>query len=138
MSDHYGGRDVNTKFQDGESWKKVFGPVMVYVNSASSDENAYDNLWEDAKRQVSIYTLSQHRFQLMLILIKKIASILDGGRSSKLAVQFHTVGRLSRVEPKRDCFRSTECSGQVQLLIDYDNAELKQLDSCSNVFRYDF
>ncbi|KAI4385259.1 hypothetical protein MLD38_003306 [Melastoma candidum] len=53
ISDHYGGREVSTKFQDGESWKKVFGPVMIYVNSApSSDINAYDNLWEDAKRQM--------------------------------------------------------------------------------------
>ncbi|KAI4388108.1 hypothetical protein MLD38_000469 [Melastoma candidum] len=53
MSSHYGGREVDAKFQDGESWKKVFGPLMIYVNSASSsDENVYDLLWEDAKRQM--------------------------------------------------------------------------------------
>ncbi|KAI4383465.1 hypothetical protein MLD38_009299 [Melastoma candidum] len=53
MSDHYGGRDFNTYFTVQESWKKVFGPVMIYLNSATSNANAYDRLWADAKAQMT-------------------------------------------------------------------------------------
>lgn len=45
---HYVGKDMNTTYKSKEPWKKVFGPVFVYLNSASSN----NLLWTDAKRQV--------------------------------------------------------------------------------------
>lgn len=40
------------KFGPNEEWKKVFGPVFVYLNSLTN-EGGQDLLWEDAKNQVS-------------------------------------------------------------------------------------
>ena len=51
VSTHYAGTDVGMKFAEGEPWKKVFGPVFVYLNSASPKED-YRSLWQDAKQQV--------------------------------------------------------------------------------------
>ncbi|KAL9820245.1 putative rhamnogalacturonan endolyase [Arabidopsis thaliana] len=45
---HYAGKDMNTNYKSKEPWKKVFGPVFVYLNSASSR----NLLWTDAKRQM--------------------------------------------------------------------------------------
>ncbi|CAH2079161.1 unnamed protein product, partial [Thlaspi arvense] len=45
---HYAGKDMNTTYTSEEPWKKVFGPVLVYLNSASS----HNLLWADAKRQM--------------------------------------------------------------------------------------
>ncbi|XP_019089385.1 PREDICTED: uncharacterized protein LOC104729366 [Camelina sativa] len=45
---HYAGKDMNTTYDSKEPWKKVFGPVFVYLNSASSR----NLLWTDAKRQM--------------------------------------------------------------------------------------
>lgn len=50
VSTHYTGKDIETSYNEGEPWKKVFGPVLIYLNSASKD--ARKTLWEDAKRQV--------------------------------------------------------------------------------------
>ncbi|KAL0698517.1 hypothetical protein Bca4012_054639 [Brassica carinata] len=46
---HYVGKEMNTAYASDEPWKKVFGPVFVYLNSASSN----DLLWTDAKRQMA-------------------------------------------------------------------------------------
>jgi rhamnogalacturonan endolyase len=51
MSTHYSGKDLEMKFEDREPWKKVFGPIFVYLNSVSS-KNDSQKLWEDAKNQV--------------------------------------------------------------------------------------
>lgn len=61
VSAHYGGEDVVLKFGEGETWKKVFGPVFVYLNSATQGDNIALSLWEDAKKQVniSIYCLQK-------------------------------------------------------------------------------
>ncbi|EFJ05333.1 hypothetical protein SELMODRAFT_431693 [Selaginella moellendorffii] len=48
LGSHYGGITLCPKFRDGEAWKKVFGPVFVYLNSSSTDHRS---LWEDAKLQ---------------------------------------------------------------------------------------
>ncbi|CAN8280034.1 unnamed protein product [Cochlearia groenlandica] len=45
---HYVGKEMNTSYTSKEAWKKVFGPVFVYLNSASSP----NLLWTDAKRQM--------------------------------------------------------------------------------------
>ncbi|KAM7275215.1 hypothetical protein ACFE04_017081 [Oxalis oulophora] len=52
-STHYAGIETNTSYQVGEPWKKVFGPVLVYLNSLS-DKDAYAKLWADAKRQMLV------------------------------------------------------------------------------------
>lgn len=48
---HYIGDDILAHFQEGETWRKVFGPIFVYLNSTPDVSNAH-NLWIDAKKQV--------------------------------------------------------------------------------------
>ncbi|PPS17697.1 hypothetical protein GOBAR_AA02886 [Gossypium barbadense] len=40
-------------YKKGEAWRKAFGPVLIYLNSASSDDDCRKTLWNDAKRQLS-------------------------------------------------------------------------------------
>ncbi|PPS03515.1 hypothetical protein GOBAR_AA17149 [Gossypium barbadense] len=54
LSAHYAGEDLVLKLNPGEPWKKVFGPVFLYLNSVSSEDNAF-SLWEDAKNQYISY-----------------------------------------------------------------------------------
>ncbi|KAI3876528.1 hypothetical protein MKW92_018785 [Papaver armeniacum] len=51
LSSHYMGQDKIPMFGNGEPWKKVHGPVFVYLNSAppSTNESA---LWDDANEQL--------------------------------------------------------------------------------------
>lgn len=51
LSAHYAGQDLVPKFRAGEPWKKVFGPVFLYLNSTSAGDDPFW-LWEDAKIQV--------------------------------------------------------------------------------------
>lgn len=53
ISEHYIGTDMETRYRAGEAWKKVLGPVFIYLNSDSTGNNPRGSLWEDAKRQVS-------------------------------------------------------------------------------------
>ncbi|KAK9670706.1 hypothetical protein RND81_13G219400 [Saponaria officinalis] len=50
-STHYAGLDVTMRFEEGEPWKKVFGPYYVYLNSVSEDIDLH-TLWDDAKHQM--------------------------------------------------------------------------------------
>ncbi|CAI9111385.1 OLC1v1011603C1 [Oldenlandia corymbosa var. corymbosa] len=53
VSGHYAGDDLALKFKNGEAWKKVFGPVFVYLNSHNNSKNTpYSLLWNDAKQQM--------------------------------------------------------------------------------------
>lgn len=52
LSAHYAGQDLVPKIRAGEPWKKVFGPVFIYLNSARKGDDPLW-LWEDAKIQVS-------------------------------------------------------------------------------------
>ncbi|KAM7266669.1 hypothetical protein ACFE04_004566 [Oxalis oulophora] len=52
LSAHYAGEDLVLKLGTDEPWKKVFGPVFMYLNSVS-DKTQTDILWEDAKNQWS-------------------------------------------------------------------------------------
>ncbi|MFS7913232.1 putative rhamnogalacturonan endolyase [Helianthus anomalus] len=47
---HYAGDDLIPKFGQGEPWKKVFGPVFIYLNSVMDGQDPL-TLWDDAKRQ---------------------------------------------------------------------------------------
>ncbi|PIN19713.1 Rhamnogalacturonan endolyase [Handroanthus impetiginosus] len=48
VSAHYAGEDIVLKFGDGEGWKKVFGPVFMYLNTAMDGADPL-SLWEAAK-----------------------------------------------------------------------------------------
>ncbi|GMY17460.1 probable rhamnogalacturonate lyase B [Fagus crenata] len=51
LSAHYAGQELVPKFRAGEPWKKVFGPIFIYLNSASDGDDPLW-LWEDAKIQM--------------------------------------------------------------------------------------
>ncbi|XP_027356038.1 uncharacterized protein LOC113865571 isoform X5 [Abrus precatorius] len=51
LSGHYAGQDLVPRFRGGEPWKKVFGPVYIYLNSGSTGDDPLW-LWEDAKIQM--------------------------------------------------------------------------------------
>ncbi|KAI3465168.1 hypothetical protein Pfo_021831 [Paulownia fortunei] len=51
VTSHYAGEDLILKFQPGEIWKKVFGPVFIYLNTVSDGDDAL-SLWNDAKEQM--------------------------------------------------------------------------------------
>lgn len=55
VSTHYAGKKAGIELKEGETWKKVFGPVFVYLNSAPRSKNSISTLWNDAKKQVIIY-----------------------------------------------------------------------------------
>ncbi|KAL8476326.1 hypothetical protein ACS0TY_028846 [Phlomoides rotata] len=48
VSRHYAGDDLTLKFKSEEYWKKVFGPVYIYLNSNSA-QTGPSLLWNDAK-----------------------------------------------------------------------------------------
>ena len=48
---HFGGS--STSLADGETWKKLYGPHLLYCNSTTATTNAGDALWADAKAQVT-------------------------------------------------------------------------------------
>ncbi|XP_021803133.1 uncharacterized protein LOC110747233 [Prunus avium] len=53
LSAHYSGEDLVLKLKPDEPWKKVFGPVFIYLNSLTSNANDDPSpLWEDAKHQM--------------------------------------------------------------------------------------
>ncbi|KAL0670240.1 hypothetical protein Bca4012_032944 [Brassica carinata] len=49
-STHYAGKEMRMGYRNGEPWKKVFGPVLAYLNSVSPNASTL-RLWRDAKRQ---------------------------------------------------------------------------------------
>ncbi|KAF9670860.1 hypothetical protein SADUNF_Sadunf13G0112900 [Salix dunnii] len=51
-STHYTGMELDTKYRNGEAWKKVFGPVFVYLNNVPSEKDDR-TLWDDAKKQAN-------------------------------------------------------------------------------------
>uniref|UniRef100_A0A1S3Y8U3 Rhamnogalacturonan lyase domain-containing protein n=2 Tax=Nicotiana TaxID=4085 RepID=A0A1S3Y8U3_TOBAC len=53
VSTHYAGEDLAIKFQQGEPWKKVIGPVFVYLNSDGSAKGNPSILWDDAKKRMN-------------------------------------------------------------------------------------
>lgn len=53
LSGHYAGDDLCPKIGQGEYWKKVFGPVFIYLNSTMNG-NDPRTLWDDAKNQMMI------------------------------------------------------------------------------------
>lgn len=54
MGTHYVGKYMVANINDGEAWKKVLGPVFIYLNSGPSR----GELWEDAKARARAETAS--------------------------------------------------------------------------------
>ncbi|ANM60517.1 Rhamnogalacturonate lyase family protein [Arabidopsis thaliana] len=52
-STHYVGADLIMSFKNGEAWKKVFGPVFIYLNSFPKGVDPL-LLWHEAKNQTKI------------------------------------------------------------------------------------
>ncbi|KAL3036638.1 hypothetical protein AAZX31_01G020700 [Glycine max] len=52
VSTHYAGKEVAMVFGEGETYKKVFGPVFVYLNSVPN-KSQFRSLWSDAVEQLS-------------------------------------------------------------------------------------
>lgn len=50
VSAHYAGSDLVPKFKQGELWKKVYGPIFIYLNTNDGADPLA--LWNDAKAQV--------------------------------------------------------------------------------------
>ncbi|KAI5079956.1 hypothetical protein GOP47_0005435 [Adiantum capillus-veneris] len=50
-SAHFAGDALCSKFRQGEAWKKVFGPVYIYLNSCLKGAH-FSRLWHDAKQQM--------------------------------------------------------------------------------------
>nr|GLL38621.1 rhamnogalacturonate lyase B-like isoform X1 [Ipomoea trifida] len=48
---HFAGKELDSKFQHGEPWKKVFGPEFVYLNKDPSAKNDPSLLWNDAVKR---------------------------------------------------------------------------------------
>lgn len=53
VTSHYAGEDLLVKFQSGEVWKKVLGPVFIYLNSVPDRDDAL-SLWDDAKEKMKM------------------------------------------------------------------------------------
>ncbi|XP_050381728.1 probable rhamnogalacturonate lyase B [Argentina anserina] len=53
LSTHYAGKQAGIELKRDEAWKKVFGPVFVYLNSAPRSKNSTGTLWNDAKEQMA-------------------------------------------------------------------------------------
>ncbi|XP_024964825.1 rhamnogalacturonate lyase B-like [Cynara cardunculus var. scolymus] len=51
-SAHYGGNDMVLKFGRGEWWKKVLGPIFIYLNTVPNRKDLH-MLWDNAKNQMS-------------------------------------------------------------------------------------
>lgn len=52
-STHYAGSDLIMKFNPGEPWKKLFGPVFIHLNSLpNKTHDPYKTLWDDANKQM--------------------------------------------------------------------------------------
>ncbi|KAL2456573.1 Rhamnogalacturonate lyase family protein [Forsythia ovata] len=54
FSSHYAGPSFRIALRDGEPWKKVLGPVFIYLNSDLG--NTPNTVWADAKKQMIIET----------------------------------------------------------------------------------
>ncbi|KAL1569708.1 rhamnogalacturonan endolyase [Salvia divinorum] len=52
MSTHYVGEDIAMMLETGEHWKKVLGPVYVYLNSDIEAKTDPSILWNDAKQRM--------------------------------------------------------------------------------------
>ncbi|XP_051126823.1 uncharacterized protein LOC127248504 [Andrographis paniculata] len=53
-STHYAGESLAVDIQSSENWKKVWGPVFVYLNSNSPEKENLSQLWDDAKERAQM------------------------------------------------------------------------------------
>lgn len=96
LSTHYAGQDLVPKFRNGEPWKKVFGPVFLYLNSTKAGDDPFW-LWEDAKIQVCciktlIFCVCMD--DTFIRYTNNHMILPDDDRSPKLAIQFPRLRRF--------------------------------------------
>ncbi|KAM6571485.1 hypothetical protein CsatA_015565 [Cannabis sativa] len=53
-STHYSGADLIMEFNKNESWKKMYGPVFIHLNTLSKQGDPLHQLWQDAKKQMEV------------------------------------------------------------------------------------
>ncbi|KAG8383630.1 hypothetical protein BUALT_Bualt04G0034000 [Buddleja alternifolia] len=70
ISTHYAGEDIAIKFETQEYWKKVFGPVYVYLNSDVSAKNNPSVLWNDAKKRFPDIVLIYNSLRMTVIFFR--------------------------------------------------------------------
>lgn len=89
VSTHYGGQDFVIQFGKGEPWKKVFGPVFIYLNSVA-DKNDTLSLWDDAKERVYHQGIKANFYTYNDLLINSLSFCvcvnLDAQRNRQLAL----------------------------------------------------
>lgn len=82
FSGHYADRPAGVRLQNGEAWKKVLGPVFIYLNSGlglgSGSRNDSSVLWQDANRQVISFLF----FVLVLKYNQRLHNLLGASRLS--------------------------------------------------------
>ncbi|THU63922.1 hypothetical protein C4D60_Mb01t20960 [Musa balbisiana] len=94
VSSHYAGDDIVPRVRNGEYWKKVFGPVFIYLNSASTKSDP-KLLWEDAKKQARVEEGSwPYKFPASMDFQK---SEQRGSVSGRLLVVDETISVLMRI-----------------------------------------
>lgn len=52
ISRHYVGADIDVTFESEDYWKKVIGPLFIYLNSDAYARSDPSILWNDAKLRV--------------------------------------------------------------------------------------
>ena len=51
VSAHYSGENLIPKFVEGEPWNHIYGPVFMYMNNVTQNQDL-PLLWDDAKERV--------------------------------------------------------------------------------------
>lgn len=114
---HYIGNDILTHFEEGETWRKVFGPFFVYLNSTPDVAKA-SNLWTDAEKQVFFFNLHRICFCIMKFTDTTVNPLHDwliqeADWKVKMAIQFRLLAILSFCQGTRFSFRASVCKRQV-------------------------
>lgn len=92
ISGHYAGDDLNPKFGQGEPWKKVFGPVFIYVNSVMDGQDPL-TLWDDAKRQVYMLQIVFEKLNIKLTVLTFIFRCRSRSKAGLTAFQNQKISK---------------------------------------------
>ncbi|XP_074263660.1 uncharacterized protein LOC141586358 [Silene latifolia] len=51
VSAHYSGEELIPRFQEGEPWNHIYGPIFMYMNNLTKGDD-FHMLWDDAKQRM--------------------------------------------------------------------------------------
>ena len=88
-SAHYAGEALCAQFRQGEAWTKVFGPVLIYLNSLPEGCH-HSLLWNDAKQKVCTLFLTVCNFFSWCLSCIAIAQLYRGYRRKWILSDFDT------------------------------------------------